>query len=64
MHILRLIKAQAGKLKDNITELYTLLLIVVGLPAVAYIYIDWKLALTVFILVQIALGFFSLRFGK
>lgn len=50
------IKLQAIKIKNSLNELYTLALITVGLPAIFYIYIDWKAALTVFVVTQIALG--------
>ncbi len=47
------LKAQAGKLN----ELWTVVLIFFGLPAVFYVYFDWKAALAVFVISQIVLGF-------
>lgn len=50
------LKAQAGNVIGNLNELYVLALITIGLPAIFYIYFDWRAALTVFILTQIPLG--------
>lgn len=51
------------RLPDNLYETFVTALIVVGLPLVAYIYIDWRAALTAFVLVNIVLGVMVLR-GK
>lgn len=48
------LKALAGKVFTN--EVYTVSLITIGVPAIFYIYLDWKAALTSFVLVQITLG--------
>ena len=61
MNIITRLKAQAGKLKANITEVYTMVLITIGLPAIAYIYIDWKAAVTVCILAQLVIGILAIR---
>lgn len=61
---LRTVKAQAGRIKANGVEVYTTLLIVAGLPFIAYIYAGWKPAVTVTIIVQTALGMVSLRGAK
>lgn len=61
MRIYTHLKALAGKIRTNFIEWNTLLAIVVGLPAIAYLYVDVKLAAAVFIMVQIALGVVALR---
>lgn len=58
------LRALAGHIKANFVEGYTLLLIVVGPPLIAYIYVDAELALAVFIITQIALGILTLRVRK
>lgn len=58
------LKAQAGKLIANRTELYTLALITIGIPGVFYVWFGWRAALTVFVFTQVALGIFSLRKDK
>jgi hypothetical protein len=55
------IKALAGHIKESFVEGYTLLLVAVGLPAIAYIYIDWRAALAVFVLSQIGLCYLKLK---
>jgi hypothetical protein len=45
-----------AKLREDIIEYYTLVLLIAGLPLVAFVYWDWRAALTVFIVVQIVLG--------
>jgi len=61
MNILTSIKAQAGTLRSNFTEVYTYCLISFGLPLVALVYLDWRAALSVFVVTQIAIGVFALR---
>jgi hypothetical protein len=61
MKLIANLKAQAGKLRENWTEAYTFLLIAVGLPAVAYVYLDWRAALTAFVIPQIVIGFLALK---
>lgn len=61
MNIFTSLKAQAGKLRSNFTEVYTYLLIALGLPLVAFVYVDWKAALAVFVVSQIVIGFLALR---
>lgn len=48
------IRALAGKLLTN--ENYTLALLTLGVPAIFYIYVDWRSAFAVFVLSQAALG--------
>lgn len=48
-------------LKSNALEYWTLLMIVVGLPLVAFIHFGWTLALSVFIIVNIILGILVLK---
>lgn len=52
------------KIKENIIEYYTLVLLVLGLPLVAFVYLDWRAALAVFVLVQIVLGLLVVRRDK
>jgi hypothetical protein len=52
--MLNRLKALAGKVLTN--EVYTLLLITVGVPYVTYIWFGAKAAVTVFVLTQITLG--------
>lgn len=48
-------------LKANALEYWTLLMILVGLPLIAFIYFGWSYALTVFIVANIILGILNLR---
>ena len=61
MNILTSLKAQAGTLRSNFTEVYTYCLISFGLPLVAFVYLDWKAALTTFVITQIAIGLLAVR---
>lgn len=54
-------KALAGAVKENGIEIYTFLLLALGVPAVAYVYYDWRAALAVFVVSQIGIGFLALR---
>lgn len=56
MKITDTLKAQAGVIKANFTEWYTLLLLIIGVPAIVYIYFDWKAALATSIVIQATLG--------
>lgn len=61
MNIITALKAQAGTIKANLLEGYVTLLIVVGLPAIAFMYVNWQLAVAVSIVAQITLGILSLK---
>jgi hypothetical protein len=50
------IKTLAGKLKQNINEIYTLTLITLGLPFIVYLYFGLRASLSVFVVIQIVLG--------
>lgn len=58
------IKAQAGKVKQNSTEVLLYACISLGLPAIAYLYIDWKAAFSVAVLAQIVMLILKLREGN
>lgn len=58
------IKALAGAIKTNGAEIALYLFIAIGLPVVAWLYVNTKLAATVFILVHIPMLYLSLRYGK
>lgn len=51
-------------ISKNTLELYVAVLAVIGLPLIAYIYVDWRLALAVFIAVQLVPAFLALRSSK
>lgn len=55
------IKNLIVNIKKNLTEYWTALFVAVGLPAVAWLYVDWRLALSVFIIIQAVTGLFALR---
>ena len=61
MKIMNSIKALAGKIQSSFVEGYTFFLIVIGLSTVAYIYLDWKAALTTFIVTQAVILTLALR---
>lgn len=61
MKIMTSLKALAGTIRTNFVEGYTYLCISVGLPAVAYVFADWRYALAVFVATQIAIGVLALR---
>jgi len=63
MKIFTFIKAQAGKVKENALEIYAYLFVCFGLPLIALIYIDWRAALTVFILLQATIGVLAIVRG-
>jgi hypothetical protein len=44
------------KIKKPNNEQYTQALIAVGIPAIAWLFTDFKIALSVFIIIQIILG--------
>lgn len=44
------------KIRSNLLEYYTLFLIVVGIPLIGFIYVDWKLAVALCVGVQSLLG--------
>lgn len=54
-------KQLIDNLKSNALEYWTLLMIVVGLPLVAFIYVGWALAFAVFVIVNIIIGILNLR---
>lgn len=59
------IKALVATVKDKLTvENWTFFLLVVGLPLIGYIYTDWKLALTIFCIVNIVIGILYIRKHK
>lgn len=64
MKILRKIKAQAGKVRANATELYTLALIAVGIPAIFYLQHGAEAAFAVMVLIHVGLGLLSLKVNK
>lgn len=45
-------------------EYYTLLLLVIGLPLIGYLYVDFELALTLTIIIQATIGILYFRKGK
>lgn len=47
--------------KASLLENYVLVLLTFGLPLIAYIYIDWRAALTVFVLVQSVIGILAIK---
>ena len=55
------IKKLITNVKKNLTEYWTALFVAVGIPVVAWLYVDWKLALSVFIVIQAVTGLFALR---
>lgn len=48
-------------LKSNALEYWTLLMIIVGLPLVAYIYFGLGLAFAVFVVVNIIIGILNIK---
>lgn len=64
MKLLTSLKALAGKLTENFIERWTIALIVVGLPAIAYIYGDWRAAIVAFVIPQIIIGYLVIRNTK
>jgi len=57
------IKALAGIIRKSADEIALYLAISIGLPFIAYMYIDLRAALTVFIITQIALLALKVRLG-
>jgi hypothetical protein len=55
------LKNLIDNLKSNALEYWTLLMILVGLPLIAFIYAGWALALTVFVLTNIIIGILNLK---
>jgi hypothetical protein len=55
------LKQLIDNLKSNALEYWTLLMILVGLPLIAFIYVGWALAFSVFVLVNIIIGILNLR---
>ena len=55
------VKELLNELKKNYAEYWTLAMIFIGLPFVAFIYVDWRLALATFVLSSIAFGIAKLR---
>lgn len=53
--------ALAGTIRTNVIEIILALLLLVGLPVVAYLYVDLRLALTVFIVFSIALCLLAIK---
>lgn len=51
------------KLRSNAYEIFITTLFVLGIPAIAWIYVDWRAAFASFVLVNIVLGVLYLR-GK
>lgn len=60
---MKIAKRLTNKVRADLLEYYTHALIIVGLPVVALVYADWRLALSVFITVQIVIGVLALRGG-
>ena len=56
MKVFTVIKAQAGKVKDNALEIYAYIFISFGIPAILFIYIDWRAAVSSFIIIQAIIG--------
>lgn len=52
-----------NKLKTDGYGYYIDAMVIVGLPAIAYIYSDWRAALAVFVIANITLGVLSVRNG-
>lgn len=50
-----------ANVKSNALEYWTLLMILVGLPLIAFIYFGWALALSVFIVVNIVIGILNIK---
>lgn len=63
MKVLNSIKAHAGKIKEDAVEVWTMALITVGIPVIAYIFVGWKWAFVAFVVTQITVGLLSLHFG-
>lgn len=63
MKALTSIKAQAGKIKENIIEIYTMLLIVIGVPAVVYALWGWRIALLAALLDHVLIGLLYIKYG-
>lgn len=62
---MKLIKELVNKIKSKVTvESWTLFLLVVGLPVVGLVYVDWKLSLAIFCIVNIIIGILYLRNNK
>ncbi len=57
----KLIDKLITNLRSNALEYWTGLMIVIGLPLIAFIYFGWPLAISVFIIVNIILGVLVLR---
>lgn len=51
-------------IKENALEVYVAVLLIGGLSLLAWLYVDWKLALTVFILTQLVPALLALRRAK
>lgn len=59
------IKALAAVIKRKITvESWTLFLLVIGLPVIGLLYVDLRLAITVFVVVNATIGILYLRNTK
>ena len=61
MNIPNIIKRFANALNTNSTEYCTLTLILAGLPLVAFLYVDLRLSITVFIVSGIVIGILAIR---
>ena len=48
-------------LRSNALEYWTLLMIIVGLPLIAFLYFGWAAALSVFVVANIIIGILNLR---
>lgn len=44
-------------------ELWIIALVTIGLPAIAWVYLDWRAALATFVVTQIALGILKERYN-
>lgn len=58
---MKAIQSIRGLAAQNLTEVYTYLLLAVGLPAVAYLYFGLSAAVAAFVLPQLAIGLLALR---
>lgn len=64
MKIPSVIKSASDYIKSNAVEIYALALINAGLPLIAVMYVDIKLAITVSVIVNLTLCILALRKAK
>jgi len=51
------------KLPNMTNEYWTLGLLLVAPPLIAYLYLDWRAALSAFLITQLAIGLIRLRYS-